>query len=201
MCPDRQLISLYFDGELPTPWKEKLQAHLESCVECRTVLSGFKDMKERFQELPQESVQAAAERVWEKITALEEKPIRLRTEKNLYSFTWRHGSEKKIWGRTVSLPIPAAAAAVFALVILFAIVGIRRANQPQLPDTVAAYGMGLDDQGILPIQDMTDLLQYLSSQDGGDFMVIRLPESRNFYRSGEPALINAADYSRRSSSR
>jgi hypothetical protein len=115
---------------------------------------------------------------------------------------------KRVWNRTITLPLPAAAAAaVFIIVVFFALAGIGRgtSSPPQVlsPDTMAAAGIGLDDQGMfpVPVQDMTGVLQYLSSQDGGDFMVIRLPESRKFSRIGEPALINAADYSRSNISR
>lgn len=33
-CPDSDLFSAYVDGEVPSPWKEKLEAHASSCPEC-----------------------------------------------------------------------------------------------------------------------------------------------------------------------
>lgn len=33
-CPDSDLYSAYVDGEVPSPWKEKLEAHLASCPVC-----------------------------------------------------------------------------------------------------------------------------------------------------------------------
>ncbi len=34
-CPDSDLFSAYIDGEVPSPWKEKLEFHLSSCLECK----------------------------------------------------------------------------------------------------------------------------------------------------------------------
>jgi hypothetical protein len=108
---------------------------------------------------------------------------------------------KKVWNRTVTLPLPAAAAAVLIVVgfFLFMVIGNRNRSLslPVQEPIAAVANIGFDEQGMLDIQDMGDVLQYLSSQDNIEFMVIRIPESWNFSRTGEPALINAADYSRR----
>ena len=50
-------------------------------------------------------------------------------------------------------------------------------------------------QTIVPITDLNGVLQYLGNDDSPDIMIIRLPESRSFMSSGEPAIIRAADYS------
>ena len=137
------------------------------------------------------SVICAQERVWQKITAP--------------SLVISKEPRKAIWSRNITLPLPAAAAAMVFIAVL-AFVGLRALYRPMpntaiLADQMAAGGIGLNDTGMVNIQDMAGVLQYLSSQDNGDFMVIRLPESRTFTRIGEPALINAADYSRRGLSR
>lgn len=41
-CPDPSLFSAYADGEVPSPWKEKLEAHLSSCAECSKRVSRYK---------------------------------------------------------------------------------------------------------------------------------------------------------------
>jgi hypothetical protein len=43
---------------------------------------------------------------------------------------------------------------------------------------------------------MDEVLRYLGKEDAGDIVIIKLPESKSFSSSGEPALIKAADYSR-----
>ena len=194
MCPDREVISLYHDGELPSPWKEKLETHLESCPACSKVLAGYKYIGKDLEELRTETVQAAQDRVWGKIAGLAAAGADIHAEDRRIQ---RTGGVKKIWNRSISLPLPAAAAAaVLIAALFFALLGIRPGMQPKQPDAAAVAKIGLDDQGIVPVNDMTGVLQYLSSQDNNDVMVIKLPESRHFSRSGDPALINAADYSR-----
>ena len=201
-CPDRQIISLYLDGELPSPWKEKMGAHLESCPECRRVLDGYKHIGECLDDANKETVLNAQDRVWEKLTLPEHEGNR-QTEMQNYRIIY---GNQKFWRRTITVPLPAAAAAaVFIIVAMFAIFGLRDGRGSFSHDSMAAMPDYMrvveNDQGMVPINDMAGVLQYLASMDNGDFMVIRLPETRNFIRAGEPALINAADYSRRRSTR
>jgi len=165
-----------------------MEAHLESCEECRSALAGYKSIKNYLSGDKEKTMAEAQERVWQKLTAP--------------GLVISHEPRKaRIWSRNISLPLPAAAAAV-VFVVLVALLGVRSLSQPGLAqEQVTASGIGLNDNGMVNIQDMTGVLQYLSSQDNGDFMVIRLPESRTFTKIGEPALINAADYSRRGLSR
>ena len=199
-CPDRQIISLYHDGELPSPWKEKLETHLETCPECRAALAGYSRLGEALVKLPEdpseEIIRTAQDRVWRKLSAPELIVPEVYKPKAAQP-------PRRIWNWKVTLPLPAAAAAAIIIAVMFfAVLGIRKGPQPQLQEPIAAAaGIGLDDRGIVPMQDMNQVIQYLSTQDYGDYMVIRLPETRKFSQSGEPALINAADYSRRIISR
>jgi len=200
MCPDRQIISLYLDGELPSPWKEKMKDHLASCSKCRAAFTGYGGLREKLGDLSENTIQTAQDRVWAKLNAAEEwslKPSQqLRVDKQ---------SSFRVWRGSVTMPLPvAAAAAVIIIVAFFALVRIRGVTPLSVPvvqDSVAAFNIGLDDQGIVPVTDMNGVLRYLSNQDNGDFMVIRLPETKNFSRIGDPTLINAADYSRRAGAR
>jgi hypothetical protein len=195
MCPDRQILSLYSDKELPSPWKEKLESHLENCPDCQSTLAGYRQLGEMLREPDSQTVQAAQDRLWKKLgeaKTLNTSSVVLRRER------------MRIWSRSISLPLPlAAAAAVLIIVIFLALIGVIGPIQSPSQDRMAAINIELDDHEIVPIpvQDLSGVLQYLSSQDGGDFMVVRLPETRRFTRVGEPALINAADYSRRNTFR
>jgi len=197
-CPEHEIISLYLDGELPSPWKEKMETHLETCAECRAVLSGYSDLGEYLPDLPAQTIEAAQQRVWEKLNDNLSGNFRVISpqdhNRENAAFRW---PQKKVWNRSITLPLPLAAAA--ALVIIFAFfmaLGVRGGGQSPAPPNLMAAGTGLSDNGTVPAQNMGELLQYLSSQDNGDVTVVRLPESRKFSRTGEPALINAADYSK-----
>ena len=200
MCPDRQIISLFLDGELPSPWNDKMKSHLASCPECQTIYEGYGGLREKLGDLNEDTVKTAQDRVWEKLNAEEEWNLKPSSSQSMIK-----RSSLRVWRGSVTLPLPvAAAAAVIIIVAFFALLGIRgnaTVPVPVVQDSVTALNIGLDDQGIVPVTDMNGVLRYLSSQDNGDFMVIRLPETRNFSRIGDPALINAADYSRRNVSR
>jgi anti-sigma factor RsiW len=189
MCPNRQVISLYYDQEIPSPWKEKIEAHLADCPECREILVAYGLLGKRLDDAPEDAVTAAGERVWKKLTApelvsggIEDKKIVSRTK----SRNWN-----------ITMPIPVAAAAVLVIIASLAFVGMSALNQPHTQDQMvtATSNIAVDDQEIVPVTDVSGIIQYLSSQGIGDFVVIRLPaESPNFSRTGEPVLINASHY-------
>jgi hypothetical protein len=138
--------------------------------------------------------------VWKKITApklvVSGKPGgRAPSE---YFTEGRFTAARKFFSRRVSLPLPAAAAAmaIVAFAAFFSLAGAGGAQNMPLPQNpAAAMSIGFDDYTPIPIHDMNDVIRYLSIQDDMEFMIIRLPEHRNFSRTGQPTLINAADYS------
>ena len=194
MCPNHQIISLYLDGELPSPWKEKMQSHLSGCPECQAAFARYKSLGDAMEAVPAETIRASQDRVWKKLTA----PQLIVSNNAIHRNQEGFKPKKRVWSRKISLPLPVAAAAAIVIIFAFvALAGIRGTKPLQnVMATASLGGMGLDNYGTVPMQDMNGLIQYFSSQDNGDIMVIRLPESRKFSRAGEPALINAADYSR-----
>jgi hypothetical protein len=189
MCPDRQILSLYLDGELPSPWKEKMEAHLASCQECRARLGQYQKLSAVLEEDRIKASPDVQSRVWSKIAA--QKPAQ-----------YYPAANNRIWRRSVSLPVPlaAAAAAVFAVVLFLAVQGMQFSGVNSAPDQgYGAYSISAsmdDSEEMLSMSDMNSVLQYLSRQESSDFMFIDLPETRNFSSYGEPALLRASDYSR-----
>lgn len=195
MCPDRQMISVYLDGELPSPWKEKMENHLAQCPQCREQLDRYRMIsapgapaEASLQEAP---LLEAQERVWRNLEARE------RFRRNESGLVPKRRA--LAWGRSVSVPFPVAAAAAAALVIAVAAIWTRRpTEQPLIPQMTIAPQEAIGATEVVPIADMNGVLQYLGSTDnGGDILILRLPESRNFTSSGEPAILKAADYTRR----
>jgi hypothetical protein len=190
MCPDRQILSLYFDGELPSPWKEKMESHLETCAECRSRLEQYRALSLASGVIGEDEIGAAKDRVWNRLAA----PPPVKPAEHKGHFRERGG----FWNRSVTLPLPAAAA-VFVIIAFFAILALKPRWIVRIADTPVASAIDMDVHGIAPVSDMSGVLQYLSSQDTSEFVIIRLPESRSFSRFGEPALLKAADYSPNSS--
>ncbi|MDR2247450.1 MAG: zf-HC2 domain-containing protein [Treponema sp.] len=195
MCPDRQILSGYHDCELPSPWKEKMEAHLAGCPECRAVYAKIERLSAAMREEPVYkpgfSSEGAKERVWDELVRSGGRPRpALRRE---------FPAGQKVWNRSVTIPLPAAAAVAVLFVLAFTLALVNRMPRPdRIQDKAISAGMDLDVPGIVPVSNMNDVLQYLGQDNSGtDFMIIRLPETKSFMSAGEPAIIRAADYSRR----
>jgi anti-sigma factor RsiW len=177
MCPDRQIVSVYFDNELGSPWKEKFEAHLDGCSQCRKKLEAYRSTRESFSAaFP--GMEEAKERLWESITSAAQvrRPVI---------------SIGNVWRRSFTIPVPAAAAAGLILVLTFALLLVLR---PGTSDERQLAGLGMEVQGT-QVSDMGSLLQYLSSDTSADMVIIKLPET-TFAATGEPKILRAADYSR-----
>jgi hypothetical protein len=180
MCPDHQILSLYLDGELPSPWKEKLESHLPLCVRCRERLDAYRILSRSLgRDENREGLEAAQERVLLRLQNRGEDAL---------------PRSLSLWRRKLSVPLPAAAAAAAILLFALGVFVFRQiifAGFAQ--DKVMAAGVNLDLQGIMPVSDINGILQYLGDKDTGDIVILRLPESRNFMSSGEPRILKAAE--------
>ncbi|MDR0997723.1 MAG: zf-HC2 domain-containing protein [Treponema sp.] len=187
MCPDGQLLSVYLDGELPSPWKEKMERHLASCPRCRETLGVWRQLSARLDEKPDSG--EAQDRVWERLAALTGQasgPIRVSGQRPVRTNMWR---------RNVPLPFTAAlAAAAAALAIVFTTILLKQpGNIPSATNPPISAELDMNVQGIVPVSDMDSVLRYLERSDDSDIMIIRLPESRRFVNAGDPMIIKA-DY-------
>ena len=149
MCPKRQMISLYYDGEIPSPWKEKMEAHLESCPECRAALAECGYLGKFLQGAPEETVMAAQERVWKKLTAPE--LIIPNTE------TRRVKAKTRNWNTNITLPLPVAAAAALVIIASLTLVGISTLNRAPAQIPIVSADINLEDQEFVPIHDLHDI--------------------------------------------
>jgi hypothetical protein len=196
MCPDRQIFSVYYDQELPSPWKEKMEAHLAVCPECRAKLAELGKVSAVLREEPVYragySPEEAEARVWNVLVSRSGKAA------GPGPVTYRKLSPR-IWRRSVTVPLSAvvAAAALVVSAFTFALAN-RPAGSDRIPDTAISADMDIDRYSTMSVANMNDVLRYLGQDDSGtDFMIIRLPETKRFTSNGEPAIIRAADYSRR----
>ena len=214
MCPDPQLLSVYYDDELPSPWKEKMESHLAQCGECRLKLESYSRLSPGAgdKSAPAESQASAMERVWKKLAenaAIAGAPDLENAasgpgNSGLHAYR-RKSANAGFWNRKISIPLPAAAAAAL-FIALAALLVLQTGSQRAVPNMTLAseeYSLwppmdsGFDTAGMIPVTDLNGVLQYLGARDSGDMVILRLPESRSFMSSGEPSIIKAADYSRR----
>jgi anti-sigma factor RsiW len=182
MCPDHQILSVFADGELPSPWKEKLVFHLESCPRCRERVESYQTLSMCL-ETP--SPERARERVWNTLNSR----IARSKERGFYRV-------KGFWRQRISIPLPAAAAAAAGLIALITLLAARQPAAQPVPVMAAAGSIEGSLNETIPVANMGEVLQYLGSHDNADFVILKLPESRNFRSAGEPTILKAADYRR-----
>jgi len=196
MCPDRQILSLFIDDELPSQWKKKFEAHLATCPDCRMQLEKYKTLQTVMHEDQIEVPADLESRVWDRVIAGSGyNPVA--SENSSYNVIEK--SSRYFWNHTVSMPIPAAAAAVVVLIIGAFLVfqNVKPMGDSQIRNSGVIADIGSDTQSVLPLSDINDVLQYLAMEDTSNYVIIKLPETNNFSSKGEPALMRAADYSRR----
>ena len=195
LCPDRQLLSVYFDGEMPSPWKEKMESHIAACPQCARRLEAYQLIfRAPAGDVFTGDAEAVKERVWRKL----EQRTGMAAGPTAWPRAVRGGA---VWRRHVSVPLPAAAAAVVLFVALTLAIALKITGSAANSGMTIATETDFDAPDAIPISDMEDVMQYLSSRDNGEIIILRLPESRNFVNYGEPAIIKAADYSRQTMGR
>jgi len=186
-CSFRQWLSVYYDGEMDSPWKERMEAHIAGCADCAGQLAAYKQISFSLDPAGGELTDEAQQRVLRK----------LETSGHYSGYAARPAWGPPVWKRRVSIPVPAAAAVVF-MIIALAFLWIR---SPGRLEKIGAVNMAITAEteilpDVIPFSGMESVLQYLGSTDTGDILILRLPESRNFASYGEPAIIKAADYTR-----
>jgi len=196
MCPDPQLISIYLDNELPSPWKEKLESHLAECSSCREKLDGFKQLfnKNNLAE-EQKMMEETKDIVWQKLQARQKLSVR------------RPVRSYNMLQRKLSIPIPIAAAAaillIFGTAVLFrsgntntnGIVYLPAPVETAVDRNLLTIAAEESMPNIIPSSDLNSILQYLGG-DRTEIIIINLPESSSFFRAGEPAIIRSADFAK-----
>lgn len=194
MCPDRDLVSAYVDGEVPSPWKERLEEHFASCADCSALVERYRSLGSELRS--EASVEA-------ELAAAQERG-RVRLDSLLSSLP---ASERpalgprraafRSWGRSVTLPIPFAAAAAILVLLLggaTAAIAFRPASQGLFakgPAVQAAVASGEIAPALAQPASMDELLRYLDSSEGQITLTINLPTGTTFGSAGKPVIMRA----------
>jgi anti-sigma factor RsiW len=174
MCPDKELLSAYCDGEVPSPWKEKIDSHIKECPACRAVVARYHALGTVLEEAetPWIDMEAAFSRVRGAVgmaPAVKPSP----------------------WKRRVSLPL--AAAAAVALVLFAGGISLSFFAHGSLETRPVAGKRSRRVENAENMKDMNQLLEILEKQESGMEVTIRLPDSRNFRSYGKPVFLRAGD--------
>lgn len=128
-CPDSDLYSALLDGEVPSPWKEKLEAHLDQCPNCKIISDRYSAIKA----IMHKDIHVLSS------TEMESSFERLCTKRELarISTASRNKKQSLSWTQfSVRIPVPALAAMFLAALFLPAYFILKgnstpKANTPQ----------------------------------------------------------------------
>lgn len=196
MCPDRELLSAWVDGEIPSPWRETIDRHVELCATCAGVVASIKKTQELFSADMATIDEASSEA---KASVVQRLEATLHARGPIGSRSIRVGSVS-LWSHKFSVPFPAIAAAALVLAVLgFSLasstrhtaelqLAVQRAFEATLVASPAASPMGTTGMGIESIID------YVSRQNAPISINISLPAGAFGGTAGDPFIVREADY-------
>lgn len=182
MCPDREILSAWLDGEINAPWDRELEVHVGSCPSCRARVEQLEGVRRALLE--------AATPDW--------RPAMERVRSSLVSRGLASERATPAWRRRVSLPLPLAiAAAALVMVLAGALaVSVIRSSFGMLRITRQGSG-GTEIRIAAPVSDLESLLQTIDKDTGSPEGVITLPKDVQLLPVGEPRMGKETDFTRR----
>jgi predicted anti-sigma-YlaC factor YlaD len=179
MCPDRQIISAYLDGEIESPWDTAIAEHLASCQRCGLLYGRLTEISHTLREEPLTDWRAPMERVH----------LALRSQ------TPPRPREPSVWERRVTIPLPVAALAA-ALVLFFGVTLAVTQLRPRigLVRITKAPAGGTEIQISAPISQLETLLKSVGAEDTTREDVILLPKNVRLLPVGEPRMGKATEF-------
>ncbi len=123
-CPDTDLYSAYVDGEIPSPWKEKLENHLSACERCRQI-------EQKYRRLHETIVQAEKDGTGINDTFLEDSFRKISSRWQIASsnaLTENSGHKWMVGKKTVTMPYFALAAMFLAAMFIPSFLTVKNAE-------------------------------------------------------------------------
>jgi anti-sigma factor RsiW len=191
MCPDRDLISAYVDGEVPSPWNERIEEHLGSCAKCSALASSYVELGTRLREELSagelESLARLRPRVEALLGGLSAVEPETKAPRVAYS--------RKSLRRSISLPLPLAAAAVLLVLLLggaTALIALRPSRGTAIQTVASSEIAPRPLEAKAQPASMDELLRYLEARDGQVTLTINLPSGTTFGSVGKPVIVRSA---------
>ena len=182
MCPDREILSAWLDGEIDAPWDRALEEHVSSCPDCRTRLERLEVVRRSLLEAPVPDWRPAMERV----------------RSSLVSRGLARVPAVPAWRRRVSLPLPAAAAAAVLILLLAGALAVSVVRSSIGMVRITRRGSsGMEIRIAAPVGDLESLLRSIDGGTGAPEDVIRLPKDVRLVPVGEPLMGRENDFPRR----
>jgi anti-sigma factor RsiW len=190
MCPDHDLISAYIDGEVPSPWRERLEEHIASCSDCAALAANYSALGERLRAESGADESAPLARGRERLDALLVAIPKTAPLPRAVGTDLKRPSSWAAWRRSISLPLPLAAAAAL-IVILLGGATTMLALKPERGTSIQAVASGELAPHQAQPASMDELLRYLNSSDGQVTLTINLPTGTTFGSAGKPVIMRS----------
>jgi len=175
MCPDETLLTAYVDDEVPSPWKERIEAHLDQCARCQSRVAQYRALTAALHvadAVDDAHLEQAAQRIH---ASLDDRLLKLSRpphENTAFDrFCERYPLISMLSSRRVSVPLPLLAASLLLLVffagLAFGLFGVHRNGgqsmvlSTKLPAATSA--------------NIESLVSTLSQADQSQFVTIRAP--------------------------
>jgi anti-sigma factor RsiW len=176
MCPDKNLLSAYFDGELDERFASQIEAHIEECDSCRQVLYNFGEISSLLcnSYMPSGDPGSARTRDY------------LETRfSSLYP--------TPVWKRRLLVPAPvlAAVAVLFIVLGVGLLVSLSTGRENQVFDSVTRTRI----EGVHFVT-FDQILEYLDARGNGSAFIFTLPQHAKLQFHSEPTLMKASDFKR-----
>ncbi|MCX7027573.1 MAG: zf-HC2 domain-containing protein [Spirochaetes bacterium] len=175
MCPDKELLSSFVDGEIPSPWRERIENHLAGCSSCSSTVQALQRLKENLQRA--ESADEAR--------LLDEAAARIAASVDFEASNPSHSERffTQLWSWKVSLPIPFLAAGAAALLLAGLALGAFR--PPALKGAMASTTRTLQSQQV-SLASIARNVRQTSLQP----VMIDIPAESVFSQYGNPVIMS-----------
>lgn len=188
MCPEPGLISSWVDGEVPSPWKERLQAHLEVCPSCSARAKVYQGLSDALG--LEEAEEAALARIEARLGS--RLAPRLDSPAGEGQAPAGHPGSP-LWRRGLVVPLPLAAVAALAIVFLLGLTATSLMGRSR-PSVQSLAATELVPQAASQ-GSMEALVHYLEAQNAQVNLTIQLPSGATFSSSGKPVVMKAEEAS------
>lgn len=179
MCPDKSILSAYFDGEVDFQWSGKITKHLETCKNCSDYISELKQQKVLLHSLPEPDFVDSLARV--KAVIRERRTV---------------SGSTRFWQKKISLPAAAAAAVLAASVTLGTNMFTMNRNNKILM-TKLGYENISNSSVNIPGNKIEELFSMMESSLSDEFSsnsIVELPDDFNLIINGESQLVRSAGF-------
>jgi len=176
MCPDKNLLSAYFDGELDKPFSSQVEAHVAECDSCSRILEEFRALSEHLCQERLPEIQKTKQESWLHLQ---------RRFSSLYPVP--------VWRRRFQIPAPVLAATAILVILL----GVGLLFAVHTPRGSSTFDTVTETRfKVAEYATFEEIIRHLDARGDGQTFIFTLPQDTKVRYWSEPTLIRAADYKR-----